>query len=298
MQKTVEKILVVCKKSSLQLAREHNNVHILDLVEKGDSTVSKMVEADKEHNETLTALRQAVESKPWTVIFRNRAEVRRAEHFDLVITLGGDGTFLWASKKVPSTIPMLGLNSDPSTSVGFYTSGSKKDIPLIIQKIEAGLDFSQVTVQRLQVKVNGLVIHSRILNDVLFAANHPAAMTNYILTCPTPQGSITEEQRSSGIWISTPTGSTGANLSAGGWVLPIWDERAQFVVREPMKSFVWGAEYHWVHGLFDKGKTLKIVNKTRKAILALDGTTNSFKITTGDTVEISHSPESLTILGK
>lgn len=298
METVVEKILVVCKKSSLQLAKEHNNAHILELVEKNDPTVAKMVQADAEHSETLATLRKAFEGKPWTVIFRNRAEVRKAEHFDLVITVGGDGTFLWASKKVPSNIPMLGLNSDPSTSVGFYTSGSKKDIPAIIEKIEAGLDFSRIVVQRLQVKVNGLVINSRILNDVLFAASHPAAMTNYILTCPTPDGPVTEDQRSSGIWISTATGSTGANLSAGGWVLPLQDERAQFVVREPMKNFVWGAEYRWVHGLFDKGKIIKIVNKTRKAILALDGTTNSFKITTGDTVEISHSDETLTILGK
>lgn len=297
----IRKILVIYKKSSLELAEAYGNERLIELIEKGDPSVANWQKAHDENAATIKVLQEHLWQGPFhEVTFRTRDEVKSAKNYHLIITVGGDGTFLWGSKFAERGVPILGINSDPSSSVGFYTVGTKEDIPALVKELAKPMDrVPGKVVQRLQVAVNGKIEQTRVLNDVLFAAEHPASMTNYNLFVHDNDGNpIEEEQRSSGIWISTACGSTGANLSAGGWILKMDDERAQYVVREPMKNLVWGTEHRYVHGFFTKNSGLKIVNKTRKALLACDGTTDCISVTTGDQIEISQSEETLFIYGK
>jgi len=299
------KILVIYKKSALRLAKERKNSRILDLIEKGDPSTAHYVAADKAHYATLGYLSENLSKWIDTVDFRFRANAAKVNSYDLVITVGGDGTFLWASKFVGPEVPVLGINSAPGSSVGFYTSVNgqpEEKLEEFISGLLEDIVLPRKVVNRLKVAVNGEVVQDRVLNDVLFAAKHPAGMTSYILKAPNEHHGVkateTEEQKSSGIWISAPGGSTGANLSAGGWILPLNDERLQFVVREPMKNYVWGTEHRLNHGFWKVDQELVIVCKTRSAILACDGTTITFPVTIGDKIEISHSDEPLIILGK
>lgn len=302
--RTPEKILVVYKKSALQIAKERKNKRILDLIEKGDPSVSGYVTADEDHKETVNWLKEQFKLYFHKVDFRYRAKADKVKNYDLVVTLGGDGTFMWASKFVGEGLPVLGINSAPDSSVGFYTAFKaypRTEVEELLSGLAEGEEISEKKVSRLKIEVNGEVVQDRVLNDVLFAAKHPAGMTKYTLKVPTDRSDRLpdiEEQRSSGIWISAPGGSTGANLSAGGWILPLDDERLQFMVREPMKNYVWGTEHRMTHGFWKKGQKLEIICKTRKAVLACDGTTITIPVTVGDKIEISHSDEPLTILGK
>jgi NAD+ kinase len=309
-----KKILVVYKKSCLELAHENNNVQLLDLIAKNDPTVQHYKAAHESNEKTIAYLRDGLENSSYfkKVHFTHRADVETVKkgQYDLVISVGGDGTFLWASKFVNWQVPILGINSDPERSVGFYTCTDIDGLDRVIHDLRETWWGKDTIVERLQVSVNGKVVQRRILNDILFAATHPAAMTKYALTTPNQNGEyITEEQRSSGIWISTAGGSTGANLSAGGWILPLVDKRAQYVVREPMKNFVWGEEHRMLHGFFLSGvynkttnknepQKLTILCKTRDAILACDGDTITIPVTIGDVVEITHDEDYLVVMGK
>ena len=51
-------------------------------------------------------------------LFRNK---------DLVIAIGGDGTFLLTSHYIFDKTPMFGVNSDPSCREGFFMVSEKKD---------------------------------------------------------------------------------------------------------------------------------------------------------------------------
>ena len=55
----------------------------------------------------------------------------------------------------------------------------------------------------------------------------PAAMTSYTLDI----GSVSEPQRSSGLWIATAAGSTAAIRAAGGCILPLRSRKLQYLVR-------------------------------------------------------------------
>jgi len=310
-------VLVVYKKSSLELAQENNNQTILKLLEANDPSVANYQKAHDINKRTIEKLKDAMPSGGHyfkKVQFTHRADIEtfKKEKFDLVISVGGDGTFLWASKFVGWQTPILGINSDSERSVGFYTLTDIDGIDRLVHDLRETWWTGTAYVERLQIAVNGKKVQGRILNDILFAASHPAAMTKYSLTAPNQNGEyVTEEQKSSGIWISTAGGSTGANLSAGGWILPIEDKRAQYVVREPMKNLVWGSEHKMIHGFFssrfyDKNhlphpenvqQKLVIVCQTREAILACDGDTITIPVTIGDRIEIT-GDEYLQVLGK
>ena len=309
-----KKILVIYKKSTLQLATERKNKKILDLVAAGDPSVSGYQPSHDAHTETLSTLKE--EFKKWDfkkVHFRHRANTELAKDYDMVVSVGGDGTFLWASKLVGSTTTLVGVNSSPETSVGFFTRYDKENLNLLAYcaHVFAQDDWydkpgaqhpSLKAIKRLQVKINGKVAHSRIVNDVYFGAVHPAAMTRYLLTTPDCKNekAVTEEQKSGGVWVSSAAGSTGANLSAGGWIMPITDKRIQYVVREPMRNFLSGEEYRQTHGIFNPEKCLqksvKIICKTRKAMIACDGTTHTIPVSVGDEIEIMHDEEDLQAL--
>lgn len=298
------KILVIYKKSALTLAKERRNKKLLRLIDDCDESVAAYKEAHETHQTTLSSIKATLESFELDKIdFRYRANADKVNDYDLVITVGGDGTFLWASKFVGCNVPMLGVNSAPKSSVGFYTCANSSNFKEIFMAWKgygslASSSLSQKRVRRIKLSINNEIVQDRILNEVLFAASQPSAMTRYILAVPGDTEPFVEEQKSSGVWISTASGSTGANLSAGGWPLSLTDCRGQYVVREPMKNFLWGTEHKLIHGFFKKDQAVEIVCKTRKAMLACDGATITFPVTTGDRIKISHSNECLNILGK
>lgn len=76
---------------------------------------------------------------------------------DLIITSGGDGTFLLAANKIHSNSkPLIGVNSDPSRSVGHLCIPSKysNDFGSALDKILAG-DFEWAYRQRVRITLEG-----------------------------------------------------------------------------------------------------------------------------------------------
>lgn len=294
-----KKVLVIYKKSGYQLAKERKNKRLLELIEAGDESVATMLPTHEAHVAALEKVKSVLKSfNLEKVHVRYRANTAKVSDYDLVITVGGDGTFLWASKFVGPDVPMLGVNSAPNSSVGFFTAtnavGFRDTFALLLDD-----NLSKTVLSRLKLEVNGDIVQDRILNDVLFAASHPAALTKYIFR-KTRDGHeiLGEMHRCSGIWVSTAAGSTGANLSAGGFPLPLGDTRGQFVVREPMKNLESGITIEHPKGFFRWFESVEITCKTRKAMLACDGTTLTYPATTGDRIRIARSEDTLTILGK
>ena len=78
----------------------------------------------------------------------------------------------------------------------------------------------------MRVELNGESLHDRVLNEALFCHASPAATSRYILRVARADGAepdvlADEEQKSSGLWVGPAAGSTAAQRSAGGSVLPL-----------------------------------------------------------------------------
>jgi NAD+ kinase len=69
----------------------------------------------------------------------------------MVVTVGGDGTLLAASHKVPAGTPILGVNSDPKTSTGYLCAAQAGDAKCILMAKNFKSMVKKVT--RLQVTI-------------------------------------------------------------------------------------------------------------------------------------------------
>lgn len=284
------RVLLIYKKSAYQIyVRERKNERIQQLIAREDRTVANMLVADREHVETIEEARAACRAIGCKGVFRYRSDEGLVEGFDLIVTIGGDGTLLWASHRVPPGVPVLAINSAPDHSVGYFCGGRKGRVREALEAALSGA-LSPTKLTRMQVALDGRVLHRRVLNDALFCHKVPAATSRYILS----HRGVEEEQKSSGLWIGPAAGSTAAQRSAGGRVLPPRSRRLQFVVREPYVP----PEGHYAlrRGLVAPDASLRLISQVREGRVFIDGPHVVHPVTVGAELELRRSEEPLTLL--
>jgi len=295
------RIAVLAKRTSYRtFVAEGGDVRVGKLLAANDATVRRMRRSHDDHMETEREVRDAIDALGLQAVYYEGSRSPIHGHFDLVITVGGDGTVLGASHQIGKHGALLGVNSSPGSSVGFFCAATKGTVrptleAAIAQKLRG------VTLTRMRVEVNDRVLHNRVLNEALFCHASPAATSRYILTITrgTKSPAKTEEQKSSGMWIGPAAGSTAAQRSAGGRVLPLTSTKIQFVVREPYLGglFGGGKPPRLVMGLIDESGRLELACKMRQAKLFLDGNQGEHDLGMGDRIVMRRSDETLTILG-
>jgi NAD+ kinase len=152
----------------------------------------------------------------------------------LVVVLGGDGTMLGAVRAMVSSqlcdIPILGVNLG---GLGFLTAISPSELLPAMEKVLAG-EFKAPPRMMLNVVVERAgILHRRLvaLNDVVI---NKAALARIVELETAVDGEHLTTFRSDGLIVSTPTGSTAYNLSAGG---PICHPALDCLVVTPICSF-------------------------------------------------------------
>lgn len=209
--------------------------------------------------------------------------------FDLIITVGGDGTFLRTAHFVKNDVPLLPVNSDPLQSVGALCTVTIKAFRAKMDEVMAG----KIKIKKLplmQIKVNGKALPALAVNDALFTNISPAATSRYLVK----YGKSVEEHKSSGIWVATATGSTAAISAAGGEKRPSGEKRLQFATREPYQGNF--HPYKIVKGLIEPGQKLTIVSKMIQSKIYIDGPTNAFDVHYGDEIEFSLAKRTIKVV--
>jgi NAD+ kinase len=292
------RVCVVLKRSSWRKwVDEEADAHIIALLEADDETVRRMRASHLDHLATIEELRGALDELGVGASFFDRPHEFRVEsQCDLVVTVGGDGTLLAASHGIGAGIPLLGVNSAPNHSVGFFCGAVKGELRGALEMALGGtLQRSELV--RMRVELNGRRLIDRVLNEALFCHASPAATSRYIVRLLDEGGREleAEEQKSSGVWIGPAAGSTAALHSAGGKVLPLESNDLQYVVREPYRPH--GEALRMTRGLVGGRETLTLRSKMRRACLFLDGDYIAHDVTIGDVVALSRSDEPLVVLG-
>lgn len=238
----------------------------------------------KTHLSSLERVEQALTKQGFSFRSLRREELRTEISEDFVITVGGDGTFLHASHFSHDQHLFLGINSVPQASHGAFCYTDAKNFEkalkaLLEDKLSAGPLF------RLQAKINGKKISTLALNDILIANPSPAGTSRYHLSV----GAKKEEQKSSGIWIASPSGSSAAIRSAGGKTFPKHSEQFQFLVREP---FLQGkSKMTLLKGVLKAGGKIRVRIHMTKGGLFVDGSHITYSLKQNDLVEISLSKD-------
>ena len=291
LQAVSNRVVVLTKRSAFtRNIEDAEDPRAIRLLQKRDPAVSHWTASHEEHRRTLDATLEVLDRLGAKVLIVRRTHaVFDASDAKLVVTVGGDGTLLAASHHVGGN-PVLGINSDPKRSVGFFCAGTRATLErLITRSLEGTLP--EFRLNRMKVTVNGRIRSRRILNDVLFCHKSPAATSRYILRA----GRVKEEQRSSGIWVGPAAGSTAAQCSAGGRILPISSAQLQFVVREPYAPL--GQSTRLPKGIVEPGRKLVLKNTMGEARMFLDGPHRVVHVALGDSVVFESPGEPLRVLG-
>jgi len=138
------------------------------------------------------------------------------ETVDLVVVLGGDGTLLGAARKVGHYgLPILGINLG---GLGFLT---EIPVDMLYQDMEKVINGEISIEPRLMLQASVLrngeeKCRFTVLNDVVI---NKGALARIIDLRVSVDNHFLTTFRADGLIVSTPTGSTGYNLSAGGPIL-------------------------------------------------------------------------------
>jgi len=305
----MKRVAVLAKRTSYgTFVVDGGEPRVSALIAAGDPTVRRMRRSHEDHLETQREVRAALAQIGAEVDLYEGSRARIEGNYDLVVTVGGDGTVLGASHQLGASVPLLGVNSAPSSSVGFFCAARKGSV---LEPLAAALSgkLRGVVLSRMRVELNDRLLHNRVLNEALFCHASPAATSRYILRIVGGGRVKEEEQKSSGAWIGPAAGSTAAQLSAGGRILPLKSKKLQFVVREPYHGEPIAAAgagtsppsqrrpQRLFLGLIDDGAHLEVWSKMRLARLFLDGHHDEHEVGIGDRLVFKRSAETLTILG-
>lgn len=211
-----------------------------------------------------------------------------AEQCDLIIVVGGDGSLLSSARSMCRTgVPLLGINRG---RLGFLTDISPEEIE---RKVGAVLAGRYIAEKRFLldsfVYRSGHVIGSGCaLNDVVLHPGEYIRMIDFELYI---DDEFVYRQRSDGLIISTPTGSTAYALSVGG---PIMHPQLDAVVVVPLNPHTLSSRPIVVHG----DAEIKVVVGDQRDIrphVTCDGQTHQIT-TAGDEIVVRKKPERLCLV--
>lgn len=148
---------------------------------------------------------------------------------DCMIVLGGDGTVLQAVREMAErSIPIIGVNLG---TLGYMTEIEPSGLEAALERLIAG-DYEQES----RMMLNGRAVlgqgqttrESWALNDIVIARSGSLQIIKYRVCV---NGQFLNEYEADGVIVTTPTGSTGYNLSAGG---PLVEPGAKLIVLTPI----------------------------------------------------------------
>lgn len=175
---------------------------------------------------------------------------------DMAVVIGGDGTILRTVQQLHEQIPIIGINHG---EVGFLADLEPEEAGAFVRSLAPGFDVEE----RMRLSLWNEEDHlGDALNEGLIVTTRPAKMLRFSILV---DGRLTEQFRSDGILVSTPTGSTAYAMSAGG---PIVDPRIEGFLLVPLAPYLLSSRPH----LISSSRRLEIrLESSKPAKLVIDG---------------------------
>lgn len=157
---------------------------------------------------------------------------RIAEDAECILVLGGDGTMLHAAcDQKQLQIPMIGVNLG---TLGYMTeiepAALEKSLDLLIRDEYETESRMMLSGTVLKGEKQEVISEDEALNDIVIARSGPLQILNFDILV---NGQFLNRYSADGVIVTTPTGSTGYSLSAGG---PIVEPKAKLIMITPICS--------------------------------------------------------------
>ena len=249
----LRKILVVYKKSTFEIYQSSKDPFVMDFIRKKTKDVETMKQSDYKQKITLDKVLSVIDRFKINYDVIYRADLTEIKNKDLVISVGGDGTLLEVSHYIRGKMPVLGVNSNPERSIGYFCCTDAENFEKCLSEIEKKPVSS---LNRLELILNNKKIHEPVLNEVLVAHENPAASTRYRLEA---NNKTTDYKVTYGFFACTAAGSTGAMYQIGGFIMPLNSSQIQYFSRGVKNE------------KFGFADEIKITSLTRRGKIFIDG---------------------------
>ncbi len=196
----------------------------------------------------------------------------------LVVVIGGDGTILSAARQLHNAdIPILGVNLG---SKGFMAALEPEHMQLIVKAAAGEYKVSRRMMLDIELERGGEIIYrDKALNDVVLHGYGDCIR----LTAWCAGDRITSFS-GDGIILSTPTGSTGYSMSAGG---PIVEPEASAIIVSPICAHMMSARSYVLSASHDVSVLAEKLHG-RRAYISVDGN-SVMDLTNGDLLRVRRS---------
>ena len=268
---------------------EFQNIGLIGRTESESAVISlKRLMAFLEREGLAVVLEQETASAAPNHNARVAPKDRLGELCDLVIVVGGDGSLLAAARALAKfSVPLLGINRG---RLGFLTDITPDEIEQKVGEVLAGkyMAESRFLLDMSVTRAGKPIGKGSALNDVVL---HPGEFIRMIEFDLYIDGQFVYTQRSDGLIVSTPTGSTAYALSGGG---PIMHPKLDAIVLVPLNPHTLSSRPIVVEG----SSEFKVVvgeHNTANPHVTCDG--HDQVITQpGDVIRIHKKPHRLTLV--
>ena len=241
---------------------------------------------DKEYQITGEVKRLLEEKGQQVTLFSELKSGEIPVHMDAMLVLGGDGTVLQAVRETKTEpIPLIGINLG---TLGFLAQIEPAGIEEALDRLIAG-DYTREERMMLQgqaVFADGSVREGFALNDIVITRNGPLQMLKLNIYV---NGRFLHQYQADGVIVTTPTGSTGYSLSAGG---PLIAPGAKLLMLTPIcphtlnqRSIIFSSE-DVIEIEIPEGRD----GPMQRVSASFDGVTSAY-ITTGERIRIRKSEQ-------
>jgi NAD+ kinase len=227
---------------------------------------------------TFLAEHHLAEALGWD---RSEPEQELAARADLVIVLGGDGTFIHAARLVAGRpVPIIGINLG---SLGFLTEIPSRESFAALDEALAGrlMTDSRMKLACKLLRADQVIFQDEVLNDVVISKGALARIGDHEMLV---DGQYVTTFKADGVIVATPTGSTAYSLSAGG---PIVHPAVDCIILTPICPHALTQRPIVVPGSQEVSVVLK--GEAEDFYLTLDGQAG-LTLRTGDRLEVRRSP--------
>lgn len=209
---------------------------------------------------------------------------RIPEDTECILVIGGDGTLLQAARDLAEKkVPLLGVNKG---TLGYLAEVDSENVEFALDRLIAGefVTESRMMLEGSAYSQNKKLLSDFALNDIVIARSGRLRIINFNIYV---NGEFLRAYSADGIILSTPTGSTGYSLSAGG---PIVSPEAALILLTPIAPHTLNTRSIVLPA--DAEITVELVEghgmQWAEAEASFDGDT-CVKLGLGDTIRISRS---------
>jgi NAD kinase len=211
------------------------------------------------------------------------------KNVNLVVAVGGDGTFLRAVQFMKKGL-VIGVNADPKNKEGFFMKARKDDFEEKLQSVMKG-NFKIRKLPRLEASVNGRTIDSLAINEFFIGPNRGYQAAKYTIQV----GKRKERHKSSGVLVTTPAGSNAWGMACGAKKIHLDEEVFQYVVREPYMGKVF-KDYEVLNGKMMEHEKVVVISEMLHGIIVADSVGREHHLRPEDKIVVRMSKNSIDAL--